>query len=56
MKSGADPGFSRDEAKGERQPIIWPNFPENSMKIKKIGQREVARPQFYYVDPLLKIK
>ena len=38
--------------KGERQPIIWPNFVENSMKTKKIGP-EGASPKFCYVDPPL---
>ena len=33
------------------QPIIWLNFAENCMKMKKIGPR--GRPQFYYVDPPL---
>ena len=36
------------------QPIIWPKFAENSMKMKKIGPRGGACPKFYYVDlPLL---
>ena len=30
--SGADPGFLQG-----RQPIIWPDFPENYMKMNKIG-------------------
>ena len=34
----ADPGFPRGggaNLKGGRQPIIWPIFPENCMKMKK---------------------
>ena len=40
--SVADPGFPRGEGanpKGERQPIIWPIFPENCMKMKKFWAR-----------------
>ena len=36
----ADPGFPRGGTltpKGGRQPIIWPIFPENCMKMKKFG-------------------
>ena len=34
----ADPGFPRwGFPKGRCQPIIWPNFTENCMKIKNIG-------------------
>ena len=37
-----------------RQPIIWPNFPENCLKMKKIGPRRGgARPKFHYIDPPL---
>ena len=40
--------------KGGRQPIIWPKFPENCMKMKKIGpSKGGARPNYYYVDPPL---
>ena len=47
----ADPGFPRGlSGVPGCQPIIWPNFLENS---KKIGPR--ARPKFYDVDsPLYK--
>ena len=44
-----DPGFPRGEGAnpkgGGRQPIIWPIFPENCMKIKKFwaGGARVAR-------------
>ena len=44
-------GFPREEG---RQAIIRPNFPDNCMKMKKIGPRgESGRPKFYYVDPPL---
>ena len=43
-----DPGFPRG-----CQPIIWPKFAENYMKMKKIGPRGGTRPKFYYVDPPL---
>ena len=45
----ADPGFHRglNGAPG-CQPIIWPNFLENSKKMKKIGPG--ARPKFYGVE------
>ena len=36
--------------KGDRQPITWPNFPEN-WKMKKIGLR--GHPKFYYVGHIL---
>ena len=36
------------DPEGSCQPIIWPNFVENCMKIKKIGLWE--RPKFYYVE------
>ena len=33
------------------QPIIWPKFAENCMKMKEIGpERGGARPKFDYVD------
>ena len=36
----------------ESEPIIWPKFAENFMKMKKIGQGR--HPKFYYVDlPLI---
>ena len=40
------------------QPIIWPKFAENCMTRKKIGRRRAkgVRPQFYNVDPPLKLK
>ena len=39
--AAADPGFSRWEhqPKSGHQPIIWPNFSKNGMKMKKIGPR-----------------
>ena len=45
--SVADPGFPRGggaNPKGGRQPIIWPIFPENCMKMKKFGAGGGARP------------
>ena len=42
---------------GGRQPIIWPKFAENCMKMKTIGPKgegagvEGALPEFYYVHP-----
>ena len=48
----ADPGLSRwgsTNAKVGQQPIIWPNFCRNCMKIKKIGLG--TRPKSYYLDP-----
>ena len=38
------------QPQGEK-PIIWPNFPESWMKMKKIGPGK----QFAYVDPPLRI-
>ena len=32
---------------------MQPNFPQNSMKMKKIGPRVGAHPQFYHVEPPL---
>ena len=51
----ADPGFlgGEHQAQGRCQPIVWPNFAENCMKMKKIWQRGGARPKFYNVDPPL---
>ena len=37
----ADPGFLRGRQPRGRQPIIWPIFPENCMKIKKFWARGV---------------
>ena len=39
LTPAADPGFPEgmQTPRGRRQPIIQPNFPENCMKIKKIG-------------------
>ena len=37
---------------GGHQPIIWPNVPENCMKMKKIGLGGLSL-KFYYVDPPL---
>ena len=31
------------------QPIMWPKFPENCMKTKKIEPSR-GRPKFYYID------
>ena len=42
MTPVADPGFPRRVSanpKGRFQPIIWPFFPENCMKMKVIGRR-----------------
>ena len=36
------------------QPISWPKFAENCIKMKKIGPRPGALQTFYYVDPPLK--
>ena len=36
--------------KERHQPIIWPKFAENWVKMKKIGR---GVPKFYYVDPPL---
>ena len=46
MGVGADPGFFYMEVNpnGWRQPIVQHNFPEMCMKIKKIGQGWVTRP------------
>ena len=50
----ADPGFPRRGAPTPRgrgcQRIIWPNFAENCMKMKKIGR---GRPKFYCRNPSL---
>ena len=44
----ADPGFPRGA------PIpIWPNFPENRMKMKEIGQGQEAHPWPLPLDPLM---
>ena len=49
--------ISQKERKPKRgggcQPITWPNFPRNSMKMMKIGPGAGVCPKFYYVDPLL---
>ena len=39
---------------GGHQPIIWPNFPKNCMKIK-ISPRGGTRPKFCYVDTPLEL-
>ena len=40
-----------ENPKGSGHRLFWAKFPENCMKIKKIGPRvEGARPKFYYVD------
>ena len=39
--------------KGEQQPVIWPNFLENSLELTKTGPRREegdACPKFVYVD------
>ena len=51
-------GYSKEGAnpKGEHQSIVRPNFPGNSMKMKKIksGIDGCARRKFVYVDlPLI---
>ena len=39
---------------GGDKPIIRPNFPENCVKMKKMGmEKGSANPKFYYVDPPL---
>ena len=43
--------MGRQSKREGRQPIIWPKFAENCMKLEKIGPG--ARPKFYYVDPPL---
>ena len=49
-----EPGFCSDEAPipkgGGRHPIIRINFPENCMKIKKIGPRVGVSLKFHNVD------
>ena len=47
------PKESANPKRGRRQPVIWPNFPEN-MKIKKKWTEGGAHQKFYYVDPPLK--
>ena len=37
---------------GARQPIIWPKFVKNRMKMQKVGPGR-GRPKFYSVDPPL---
>ena len=55
----ADPAFPRGgcanpKGGGGRQPIIWPIFPENCMKMKKIWPRGGgARPLRPPLDPPL---
>ena len=51
---GTDPGFPQrgHQPKRGRQPIIWPNFAKNCMKMKKIGPG--ARPKIYYIDQPLR--
>ena len=55
--SVANPGFPRVKGaypKGGRQPIIWPNFPENYMKMMKFWTRGGARvPRVPPLDPPL---
>ena len=55
IQVAADPGFPRGVANPKEgcQPIIWPTFAENCMKMKKIGPRGGGQPKFYYVDPPL---
>ena len=46
------PGFPSTSKRGRgRYPIIWSNFLEKCMKMKKVGSG--APPKFYYVDPPL---
>ena len=55
IKSNTGQGLFQDfsegvlNPKGDRQPIILPNFPENWTRMKKIGLG--AFPKFAYVDP-----
>ena len=47
-------GFPRARGGGGRQPIIWPIFPENCMKMKKfLGQRG-GRTSLRPLDPPMK--
>ena len=51
----ADPRFSREgvsNLKGGQQPIIWPKFAENGMKMKKLGLRGMSS-KYDCVDPPL---
>ena len=41
--------FPRSANPKGRQPIIWPNFSENYIKMKKIGLRGGALLKFYYI-------
>ena len=42
--SAANPGFPRRrESQGGGNPIIWPNFPRNCIKMKKNGAMVGAR-------------
>ena len=42
-------GMATRKEAGRHQPIIWPKFVKNCVKMKKIRRGE--RPKFYYVDP-----
>ena len=56
MDAAADPGFPDGvyHPKGEGyQPIIWPNFLEDCMKVKKIWPSGGSRPNFFYINPPL---
>ena len=58
LNAVADPGFPRggdaNPKGGGRQPIIWPIFPENCMKMKKFWARgRGARPSRPPLDPPL---
>ena len=53
-RRGRIPGFSQNGVPVQKgrghQPTIRTNFPENCMKMKKIGtKRGGGRPKFYYV-------
>ena len=55
-KPVADPGFPRGggvNPKGGRQPIIWPIFPENCMKMKKFGAGGARGTRAPPLDPPL---
>ena len=47
LSSVVDPGFPRGGAnsRGRCQPIIWPNFPKNWMKMKKFGSGGGHKPK-----------
>ena len=42
-----DPEFPRGG------PIMWPNFPENGMKMRKVEPRGRGRQKCVYLDPQL---